>query len=353
MKKIKVRYCKYGTTDENTPLTYNFFVHNILKKYYDVEVSDSPDYIFYYESTYEYLNYKCIRIFNTGENVSPDFNLCDYACGIDYMEFGDRYYRLPPYFVATFYSKKDLELSKDFDFENPKSFTSSDLTKKVEFCSFVYSNYLADDRRKILLDKINDYKKVNSGGKYLNNIGGPVQNKLEFELNHKFSMAIENSCRDGYTTDRIINSLIANTIPIYWGNPAIGKEFNTKRFINCHEYNSFDEVVQRIKEIDNDDELYLKIINEPIFAEGYTFTKQLEGFELFLRNIFDQPLEQAKRRTINQTRAVEMEHNEKIIAKLVARKSFARKILAKVYQPFKRITFVEKMKHDYFKNKLQ
>lgn len=353
MKKIKVKYCKYGNTDENTPLTYNYFVHTILKKYYDVEISEKPDYIFFYESAYEYLNYDCIRIFNTGENISPNFNLCDYATGIDYIDFGDRYYRLPPYYIATFYSKRDLELAKNINLESPLLFTKEDLLKKENFCSFVYSNYLADDRRKELLDKINLYKKVNSGGKYMNNIGGAVENKLEFELTHKFSMAIENSCREGYTTDRILNSLYANTIPIYWGNPAIGKEFNTKRFINCHEYESFDAVVERIKEIDKNDELYLQIVNEPVFAEGYNFKNTLDGFEIFLRKIFDQPLESARRRSINLAHMAKIEEHERAIAKMVRKESIGRTFLAKFYQPFKKIEAFENFKHRYLKNKLK
>ncbi len=353
MKKIKIKYCKYSNADETIPLTFNYFFHNILKKYYDVEVSDTPDYIFYHESTYEYLKYNCIRIYYTGENLTPNFNLCDYATSIDYMDFGDRYHRLPPYLVASFYTKKDIELAKNIDFKNPKIFTRADLAKKTEFCSFVYSNYLADIKRQILFDKLNTYKKVNSGGRYINNIGGPVENKLEFELKHKFSMAIENSCRAGYTTDRIVNSIAADTIPIYWGNPEIGKEFNTKRFINCHEYKSFDEVVERVKEIDNNDDLYLKIINEPIFASGYNFDIALKDLEKFLRNIFDQPLDEAKRRTINAARAAEMEKNEQLIAKYAKIKTRIKVFFGKLYKPFKKIGRLEEFKRKYFRKKLK
>lgn len=352
MKKIKVAYCAYKNTDHTTPTTYNYFIHSILQKYYDVEISENPDYVFYHESTYEYLNYNCIRIFYTAENVNPNFNLCDYAIAYDYMDFGDRYHRFSSYLIATFYSAEDLELLQDIDITKPKLFTQEDLKKKPEFCSFVYSNYNADERRKVILDTINTYKKVNSGGKYLNNVGGPVESKLGFEMKHKFSMAIENSCRDGYTTDRIVCGFMANTIPIYWGNPKIGKEFNTKRFINCHNYASFDEVLTRIKEIDSDDTLYIKIMNEPLFAEGYSFEIALAGIEKFLRTIFDQPLENAPRRTINQARAWEMEDNERMISRYIKRQSFKKSILATLYQPFKKIKFFENLKHNYFKKKI-
>jgi hypothetical protein len=268
------------------------------------------------------------------------------------MNFGDRYYRMPPYFIANLYSKKDIELGKNINLEKPKVFTKDDLAKKTDFCSFVYSNYLADDRRKILLDKLNAYKKVNSGGKYLNNIGGPVENKLEFELKHKFSMAIENSCRGGYTTDRILNSLMASTVPIYWGNPEIGREFNTSRFINCHEYDSFDQVVERVKEIDKNDDLYLKIVNEPVFAKDYSFKKMLDGFDNFIKNIIDQSLDVAPRRTINQARGAEFEKNERLLGILGQIRSKTRGILAIIYQPFKRSEVIENLKQKYFKNKI-
>ncbi len=352
MKKIKVAYCKYKHTDHTTPTTWNFYIHNILQKYYAVEISENPDYVFYHESTYEYLKYDCVRIFYTAENVSPNFNLCDYAIANDWLTFGDRYHRLSSFLIATFYSDKDLELLKDVDITKPKQFTLEDLAKKKDFCSFVYSNYNADERRKELLDTINTYKKVNSGGKYLNNIGGPTDSKLGFEMGHKFSMAIENSCRDGYTTDRIVCGFMANTIPIYWGNPLIGKEFNTKRFINCHDFNSFEEVLARIKEIDTNDELFLQIMNEPLFADGYSFDIANEGIEAFLKNIIDQPLEKAPRRTINQARAKEMEENEFLISKYIILKSTIKKILATMYKPFKKIKFIENFKQEYFRKRI-
>jgi hypothetical protein len=356
MKKIRVKYCTFAGVDHTKPTTTLFFIHNILTKYYDVEVchtpADKPDYVFFHESTWEYLDYDCIRIFYTAENVSPNFNLCDYAMANDVMDFGDRYYRLSSYLVATFYNPKELELAEKIDLAKPRPFTKEDLAKKSGFCSFVYSNYLADERRKILFDKINAYKPISSGGKYLNNIGGPTDNKLGFELKHKFSMAIENSCRPGYLTDRIACAYMANSIPIYWGNPAVTLEFNSKSFINCHEFESFDAVVDRIKEIDNNDELYIQMKNEPIFAEGFTMAGAIEGFEKWLRHIMDQDLIDAPRRTINQARAAEMEKNERIIEQHTMRMNKKKKFLAKLYKPFKRFQKLEEWKRAYFRRRI-
>lgn len=349
MKKIHIKICDF---DPNNEYSYGYFLLKILRKYYNVELSEKPDYIFYHESSFEHLKYNGIKIFYTGENISPNFNLCDYAISFDYINFHDRHYRLPIYFVAVFYNKEELKLAGKIDMTKQIVFSKNDLLKKTEFCSFVYSNYLANDSRAIIFDKLSGYKKVNAGGKYLNNIGNKIDNKLEFELKHKFSIAFENSSRAGYTTEKIVSSFVAKTIPIYWGNPEIGKEFNTKRFINCHDFNDFDEVVNRVKEIDNDDDLYLKIINEPITVNSNSFQKTQQSFDAFLINIIEQKLDLAKRRTINPIKALEIEKYENIISKHIKRQAVLRKIITKLYQPFKNIKVLEIFKQKYFRRKL-
>lgn len=347
MKKIKIKICDYGTKKAG----HDHFIISALSNYYEVELSENPDYLFYHESTYDHLKYDCIKIFYTGENISPNFNLCDYAIGFDYINFEDIYYRLPLYLIKVFYSDDEIKIAGSDYLGKQVLFTKEDLVRKTEFCSFVYSNYRAEEQRKIIFDKLSEYKQVNAGGAYLNNIGGRTSNKLEFELRHKFSIAFENSSRSGYTTEKIVSSLVAKTIPIYWGNPNIGKEFNTRRFINCHDYTSFDDVIERIKELDNDNDLYIKMINEPIAADGYNFDEVKKGFEIFLKNIIDQPLSHAKRRTINPVRAGEIHKYESLISKYVIWKARILKIIAIIYKPFKKIKKIEDLKYSYFRNR--
>ncbi len=346
MKKIRIKICSH---DDKNPFSYGHFFLSILRKYYEVEFSEEPDYVFYNESTYEHLEYDCVKIFYTGENIYPNFNFCDYAIGFDYLSFGDRFFRLPVYLLATVYQPKELEQAKEIDFTKQLFLTKEDLKRKTGFCSFVYSNYMADDQRKIIFDKLSTYKKVDAGGKYLNNIGERVDNKLAFEKEHKFSIAFENSSRTGYTTEKLVTSIMAQTIPIYWGNPDIHKEFNDKRFVNCHKYGSFDEVLERVKEIDNNDELYLRIINEPVTIPSHDFEKVLREFEAFLRDIFDQPLTKAKRIGLGHTRASLLKRRELEAARIAKLHNGVIKILSTLYKPFKRIKGLEKLKETYFK----
>lgn len=344
MKTIRVKICGSDITKK---FTLGYYFYNLLSKFYNVEISENPDYIIFHDSDSEYLNYDCVRIMFTGENYTPNFNLTDYATGMDYLTFGDRYYRMPIYLVAPFYSEAELKLAGGTEFTRPINFTGQDLAKKTSFCSFVYSNYLADREREEIFNKLNAYKKINSGGAYLNNTGGRVSNKLLFEMGHKFSIAFENSSRSGYTTEKLINALAAKTIPIYWGNPDIGKEFNTARFINCHDFNNLDEVVERVKQIDQDDDLYLKIINEPVAAQGMDFNKVATGFEDFLKHIFDQPLEKAKRRTINTARQAMLEEGERFLINYLKRKNKIRKFASSLYRPFKKSSFLERLKQKW------
>ena len=69
------------------------------------------------------------------------------------------------------------------------------------------------------------------GGKVLNNIGKKVENKIEFLSNYKFSISMENSNGDGYVSEKIVESLIAGTIPIYYGDYMIDEYINPKAYI--------------------------------------------------------------------------------------------------------------------------
>ncbi|ONI48024.1 hypothetical protein AN644_02950 [Candidatus Epulonipiscium fishelsonii] len=250
MKTIKIDYRSFypELTDRDIQASP---IIKILKKHYNVEFSPNPDYIFCSRMD-EYIIYsKGIRIYFESEHINPDFNLCDYAIGYEDIELNDRYIRSP--FYARFF-QIDYEKAK-----NKHNVDKSILNIKTKFCNFVYSNgWGAAPWRKEMFDLINIYKKVDSGGKYLNNIGGSVKDKYEFQLNYKFSIACENISMPGYVTEKIVQAFAAKTIPIYWGDPNITREFNPKAFINCHDYNSFDEVMGKIIEIDNDDELFLE-----------------------------------------------------------------------------------------------
>lgn len=95
----------------------------------------------------------------------------------------------------------------------------------------------------------------------------------------------------------MIEAFAAGTIPIYWGDPWVDKVFNSKAFINCHDFDTLQDVLSRIEEIDNDDERYEKMLKEPILIDAENMRdSKVRQLETFLLNIIEQPYESAFRR---------------------------------------------------------
>ncbi|WP_276891476.1 glycosyltransferase family 10 domain-containing protein [Helicobacter japonicus] len=277
-------------------------ISSILQQHYEVIVTDKdPNYIFYSCMGFEHLDYNGIRIFSTGENVRADFNFCDYAIGFDYISFEDRYLRYPLYL----HCESDMQKVT----EKHLHITPKILQDKTRFCTFVVSNGKADEKRTQFFDFLNQYNRVDSGGRYKNNIGKPVADKYAFLKEGKFNIAFENSSTNGYTTEKLFQAFASHTIPIYWGDERIsmplnvnGGGVNAKSFINIHQYKTFEEVLESIIYLNTHDEAYLQMLSEPVFLDVNhkdLFDKRLENF---LLHIFDQPLEKAYRRGFGQWR---------------------------------------------------
>lgn len=229
----------------------NFAFHKLLTQKYELIESEEPDLLFY--STFGFRNskYRCMKIFYTGENIRPDFLNCDYAFSFDYST-NPKNYRLPLYF---FYDDINKLLNRKTD-------TKAALAQKNKFCCFVVSNPKSTIRNDFFTN-FSKLKHIDSGGSVFNNIGGTIDDKRTFIKDYKFVIAFENESYPGYTTEKIFEPLLENSVPIYWGNPLVAKDFNPKSFINCHDFNSFEEVMEHVLMVDRDNDKYLDYITQP------------------------------------------------------------------------------------------
>ena len=227
---------------------------------------------------FKHLKYDCIKIFYTGENVFPNFNICDYAIGPHDLKLEKRYLQLPIYLIKKGHFIKLPERKK---------LNKEDLKIKKEFCNFIYSNKNGNPIRKEFFDELSKYKNIISAGKFLNNTGYAIKNKIEIQKQCKFTIAFENEKYPGYSTEKIIDAFIARTIPIYWGDETITDNINQKSFIYCNSSKDIPDVIRRIKQIDKNDDLWLKMANEPIFLQkDYEKIKEKE-LEDFLINTIE------------------------------------------------------------------
>ncbi len=260
--------------------------YELLSRHYDICETDRPDYIIDRGLSFKHVKYNdCIKILFLGENYVPDFNSFDYAIGFDYLTFGDRYIRHPLFARYASFAKLAMRTTTP----DPKL-----LDRK--FCSFVVSNsQFCDPMRRKFFERLSKYKKVDSGGRFLNNIGGPVKDKIEFCRGYKFNIAFENSSSPGYTTEKIMEAYVAQTVPIYYGNPTVDTDFRPDSMVRVVDEDDIERAVEEVIRLDSDDSAYMEKVTACCLAESdiTVYDKRLEGF---LSHIFDQPLETARRR---------------------------------------------------------
>ena len=214
-------------------------------------------------------------------------NTADYAIGQAHINYLDRYFRIP-YIIGL---RRNNYNNTYFDIIRKKN---SKISKK-KFCAAVISNHNYYTRFRLnFINELNKYKKVDMGGKYNNNVGF-IKNKLSFLSEYKFSIAMENSEGDGYISEKIYDSLISGTIPIYYGNCLIDEIINPKTYILIRNEKDIKKKINYIKKIDNDNNLYKKFLNEKIFV-GVKFKETIENQKVdFLTHIFEQDKNKARR----------------------------------------------------------
>jgi len=173
-----------------------------------------------------------------------------------------------------------------------------------KFCNFIYSNPDAHHRRDELFYLISKYKKVDSLGRHLHNTDIAVtrdeKNWRELSINNKknyrFTIACENAGVSGYVSEKIITSLQAHSVPIYWGSVSIENEFNKECFINANKYTD-SELINIISQIDNSPHKWAEMVSAPWKTrEQILQTKKEESeFRNFTAHIFLQDIDKAKR----------------------------------------------------------
>ena len=93
--------------------------------------------------------------------------------------------------------------------------------------------------------------------------------KLKFQRKYKFCLAIEHTNYSGYTTEKILEAYVSNSIPIYFGSNKIGEDFNKETFINANDFKNIDELLNYVKKVDNDKNLYNSYLNKPILTKKW------------------------------------------------------------------------------------
>ena len=198
----------------------------------------------------------------TGENIHPNRE-ADYS--FSYMPTDGKNFQYPMCSnLRTKFSPQEIE-RMDLEISELKA------SPKDKFCNFVYRNEGEPQTRlrREFCELLSRYRRVDCPSKSMNNmpnavLGKTVFHKLEFISQYKFTIAFENTSADYYITEKIAHPFQVGSIPIYWGCPQVTEYYNPESFINCHDYDSLEAVVERVKEIDNNPELYQRYLSAPL-----------------------------------------------------------------------------------------
>ena len=253
--KINKKKISLYSVDLFNPKKHRLWLKNKLKDKFRIKFDKyKPDYLIYNAFGNEHLNDKysnSIKIAIFTENKIPDLSEVDYAIGQAHINYLDRYFKFP---IFLWRNIKAISKLRKKSLENPN---------RTKFCAAVISNNITTNGfREKFINELNKYKTIDMGGIFLNNIGGPVENKIEFLSSYKFSISMENSEGDGYLSEKIYDSLISGTIPIYYGDFTLDEYINPKAIILIKEERNIKEKIEYIKEIDNNSEKYLSILKE-------------------------------------------------------------------------------------------
>lgn len=297
MKTIKIKFVGFWA-DFNYKEQH---IYKLLTKHYDVQVvehDEDAEYIICsaFGKKYSYCRYPQVRIMYIGENYIPDFNLVDYGICNYPIKLQDRAFYFP-FCLDEFGHCESLE-GKD------RNYSSDIIRDKVYFANFIAGHESENSIRGDFFKRLSsEYKRVESVGSYLNNqpdgmrVEWSNDSKREFQSKCKFTLCFESTKHEGFVTEKIVDAFYADTIPIYYGSDSVKEIFNERAFINVADYPDFESVLEKIKELDSDDEKYMAMLREPIFVNPSFPTDALRGLEEYLCSIFDRPIEKAYRRS--------------------------------------------------------
>jgi hypothetical protein len=249
---------------------------------YDLVPSSAPEIVFYsvfapywrpYGDPSDHNNVPRIppgnylRVFLTGENMEPLMDLCEYALSFSALVDHPNHLRLPLWV----YENRGFGYPTDRLVKDPGTDWEKVASQKDRFCNFVYLHPVRF--RDAIFAAVNAYKHVDAGGICLNNMNGwtvprspnRLKGKIDFFRHYKFTLAIENSIWPGYETEKLIDPVYAGSIPIYVGNPMARVNFDPASYIDLTSFGSFTEMLQFVREVDNDGDLHLKMLAAPFY----------------------------------------------------------------------------------------
>jgi len=309
---VTISFCDWWQTEYCGGIfnVNNNFFTNLLSEHGDnyiiksVSLNENPDILFYSIFGNSHKNYSAGRkIFFSGEpygqREDADFNITFDANSCKNTRV--------PLWLCYF---NNLLLDECIKRKN----NQNTIPHRDKFCSFIATGPGLANNRQVFIEKLSKYKQVDCGGSFLNNVGYTVplgincSGKIEHNNKYKFAIAFESTSYPGYVTEKICDIFKSNCIPIYWGHSDVVKDFNPTTFINANNFAKFDELVDYIIKVDNNEELYKSFFKEPMLSPQW-LDILTDPNKCFFKNLADNVIGKKGKKNINKLIIEEIEEN--------------------------------------------
>ena len=270
-----------GFIEKTDSMDSTFFI-TLLEKVFEspIHISSSPDDAtvlvesIFGEHSYLYHKKWSSTFLFTGEtHYCNHTHMSEFDCVLGFEEPRDnRYVQCPLYLLYLQSNPLILEQIRD----SGSSVTPAPPTPPPpSHATAVITNSVHGHERMRFTQRLEEKMSVFYGGRYKNNIGGPIAGHfnspaiIDFYKRGKFAITMENSNGPYYITEKLVNGLRAGVIPVYWGTDRVSEFFNPRRFFQLKSGATDEDISELIEKMCNlTDEEYLSIIREPIMLRS-------------------------------------------------------------------------------------
>lgn len=260
-------------------------ITDALSEYFSLIITNNDDYQVVIDGVFGnalITNSDAFKIFITEEAKPARIQRYDLSLGFDYLK-DTNYFRHPSCYH---YYKDPSNLHRQETCDPNKEFFACFLVKNGKRGDGAY-------KRTEFFHELSKYKPVTSGGPHLNNIGRiiPKNETLLFLSSCKFTIAFENNLQyEGYMTEKLFQAYLAGSIPLYSGHSKAQEEVNKEAFISRQNFNTNQEMIEYIKQLDQDDKKYCEMWNQPITTDNnFSYVKLATTLKEFIQKQFVDP----------------------------------------------------------------
>ena len=203
-------------------------------------------------------NAKSSILFTSEPYQNPHYEW-EFHLGYKFIEDSDKEAYLPLWYLETdlfgdYSSEKVKNLHKIDDLLKPRSVNLD--TKSKFACSFIGNKQIMRLRT---INLLNQLDKVDVFGRSVNKY---VEDKTNVAREYIFQICFENTIFPNYITEKILHSYISENVPLWMGS-ATDENLNKKAFINLLDFSNLAEFQNYVKNLSNDKEATLNIIQQP------------------------------------------------------------------------------------------